>query len=61
MEIKVTKISSGEKANELAERIIDLTNEYSGILTGYEMIGVLDTVKKAAHKSIDEIEDEDSL
>ncbi len=60
MELKIIKISDGEKADELSQRMIELINEYSGILTGYEMIGVLDTVKKVAHKSIDEIEDEDS-
>ncbi len=58
-EIKITKIDNGEKSNELAERMIDLINEYSGILTGFQMIGVIETVKNSAHKSIDEIEDEE--
>ncbi len=57
MEIKVIKISDGEKESELADRMIELINEYSGILTGYQMIGVIETVKNSAHRSIDDLED----
>ncbi len=59
MEIKVIKISDGEKESELADRMIELINEYSGILTDFQIIGVIETVKNSAHKSIEDIEEEE--
>lgn len=57
-EIKIVTISSSEKLEELADRMINLMNEYSGMLSGYELIGVIESVKQACHKSIEEIEEE---
>lgn len=56
-EIEIINISSGEKAEELADRVVSLVNEYSNILTGYELIGVMDTVKQSCHDSIQEMEE----
>ncbi len=56
-EIKVVNLSSGEKADELRERMIKLINEYSGVLTGYEMIGVIDVVREDCHISIQEMDE----
>lgn len=57
-DIKVINLSSGEKADELRNRMIELINEYSGVLTGYEMIGVIDVVRNDTHVSIQEMDDE---
>ncbi len=58
-EIKIINISQGEKAIELEERMVELLNEYSGILTGFEMIGVIDAVKVSAHDSIKFLDEEE--
>lgn len=58
-EIKIINLSSGEKADELRNRMIELINEYSKVLTGYEMIGVIDVVRQDTHISIQEIDEED--
>ncbi len=58
-EIKIINLSSGEKADELRMRMIDLINEYSKILTGYEMVGVIDVVRQDTHLSIQDMDDED--
>ena len=58
-DIKVVNLSSGEKADELRNKMIKLINEYSGVLTGYEMIGVIDVVRNDTHISIQDMEDED--
>jgi len=52
--IEIIKTSNGEKADELRERIVELINEYSNVLTGYELIGVIDTIKQDCHISIQE-------
>ncbi len=54
--IKLIRLSSGEKAQELADKIVNLINKYSGVLTGFELIGVIDSVKMSAHDSIKEME-----
>lgn len=55
--LEITKISNGEKAEELSNKIINLINEYSETLTGFEVVGVLDTVKQETHRSLQEDED----
>ena len=50
--IEIIKTSNGEKADELRDRIIKLINEYTNVLTGYELIGVIDTIKQDCHISI---------
>jgi len=58
-EIKIIKISDGEKADELRDKIINLINEYSGILNGYEMIGVIDTIREDCHGSIQAMDEDE--
>lgn len=58
MTIEIIKQSSGEKADELRNRMIELVNEYSNILTGYEMIGVIDVVREDCHNSIQAMDEE---
>ena len=57
-DIKIINLSSGDKADELRLRLIELINDYSEVLTGYEMIGVIDVVRNDAHISIQELDDE---
>ena len=59
MEIKVIKISEGEKANELEEKIVSLINEYKGIITGFELVGIIDTIKNSVHECINNSIDEE--
>lgn len=54
--MEIIKLSSGEKADELRNRMIDLINEYSNILTGYELIGIIDVIKEDCHFSIQEMD-----
>jgi hypothetical protein len=54
----ITTLSSGEKADELRDKIIKLINTYSNFLTGYELIGVIDTIREDCHASIQEMDDE---
>lgn len=56
--MKIVTLSSGEKADELRDKIIDLINEYSDCLTGYEMIGVIDVVREDCHTAIQEMDEE---
>lgn len=57
--MEIIKLSTnGAKADELRDRIINLINEYSEVFTGYELIGIIDTVKRDCHESILEGEDE---
>ncbi len=55
----IIKIDKGEKLDELRQDLIDTLNKYSNLLTGYEMIGVLDVVRMDAHTSIQEMDDEE--
>ena len=55
----IIKIDKGEKLDELRQDLIDTLNKYSNLLTGYEMIGILDVVKMDAHTSIQEMDDEE--
>ena len=55
----IIKLSSGEKADELRNKLINLVNEYSEILTGYEMCGVLDVVREDCHSSIQAMDEDD--
>ncbi len=55
----IIKIDKGEKLDELRQDLIDTLNKYSDLLTGYEMIGILDVVKMDAHTSIQEMDDEE--
>ncbi len=57
-DIKVINLSSGEKADELRNRMIKLINEYSKVLTGYEMVGVIDVVRQDTHMSIQDVGEE---
>jgi len=56
--MNIIKLSSGEKADELRNKMIELINEYSEILTGYEMVGVIDVVREDCHTSIQAIDEE---
>ena len=56
--IEIISINKGEKADELRDRIIELINEYSNILTGYEMCGVIDVIREDCHSSIQEMDEE---
>lgn len=56
--IRIITVSNGEKADELRNRMLDLINEYSNILTGYELVGVIDVVREDCHRSIQEIDDD---
>jgi len=58
-DIEIINISNGEKADELRNKIINLINEYSEILTGYEMIGVIDTIKEDCHSSIQAMDEDE--
>lgn len=57
-EIKIVTLSSGEKANELADKISELVIEYSKFLTEFEIIGVLDILKIECYQAIMEGEEE---
>ena len=56
--MEIIKLSSGEKADELRNKIISLLNEYSNMLTGYELVGILDVVREDCHSSIKEVDEE---
>lgn len=56
-EIKIITLSSEEKADELRDKIINLINEYNDIFTGYELIGIIDTVKEDCHNFIQTIDE----
>ena len=51
-EIKVIKISEGKKAIELEERIVSLINEYKETISGFELVGIIDTIKNSVHEFI---------
>ena len=57
-DIKIIGLSSGEKVDELRNRMIKLINEYSEVLTGYEMVGVIDVVRQDTHMSIQDKEED---
>ena len=57
--IEIIKLSNGEKADELRNKLIDLINEYSNVLTGYEMVGVIDVVREDCHSSIQEMDEDE--
>lgn len=59
MEDLTIKIDKGEKADKLANEIIDLINKYSNVFNGYELIGILDSVKQTTHNSLEEMEIEE--
>ena len=52
------KIDNGEKADELRNKLINLINEYSNSFSGYELIGIIDTVKEDCHNSIQAMDEE---
>ena len=54
--MEIINISSGEKADELRNKIIGLLNEYCSCLTGYELVGIIDTIKEDCHNSIQEMD-----
>lgn len=56
--MEIITISSGEKADELRDRIIKMINEYSNCLTGYELVGIIDTIKEDCHSSIQAVDEE---
>ncbi len=56
--MEIIKLSSGEKADELRDRMLDLINEYSEILTGYELVGIIDVVREDCHQSIQAMDEE---
>ena len=56
--MEVVSLSSGDKAEELRLKLLKLINEYSAVLTGYEMIGVIDVVKEDCHNSIKLMDEE---
>jgi len=52
LKLKITKISNGEKAQELSEKLIALINEYNEFLTGFEVVGVIDAVRMNTHDAL---------
>lgn len=56
--MEITHISSGEKADELRNKLLDLINEYSEILTGYELVGIIDVIREDCHRLIQELDEE---
>ena len=54
----IIKVDKGEKLDELRDDLIEVLNRYSNLLTGYEMVGVLDVVRNDAHKSIERMDEE---
>lgn len=52
-EIKI-KITKGEEADKLRIDILDLINEYSEEFNGYELLGILDVVRRDVHESLDD-------
>ena len=54
----IVKIDRGEKADELRDKIIEVINEYSNMFSGYELVGIIDTVREDCHNSIQEMEEE---
>jgi len=56
--MEIITLSSGEKADELRNKLLNLINEYSNILTGYELVGIIDVVKEDCHTSIQEMDEE---
>ena len=55
--MRIIKLSSGEIADELRDKLIDLINEYSEMLTGYEIVGIIDVVREDCHTSIQEMDE----
>ena len=58
MNMEIIKLSSGKKADELRDKILDLINEYSEILIGYELVGIIDVVREDCHRAIQEVDEE---
>jgi len=56
--MEIINLSSGEKADELRNKMLDLINEYSSILTGYELVGIIDVVREDCHQSVQAKDDE---
>lgn len=56
--LEIISISSGEKATILRESILNQINTVGKGLTGYELIGVIDTVKQDCHNSIQEMDED---
>ena len=56
--MEIINLSSGEKADELRNEIIKLLNKYSSMLTGYELVGIIDVVREDCHKSIEAMDEE---
>ena len=57
--MEIIKKSSGEKADELRDELIEVINKYSKIFSGYELVGIIDTLKMDCHNSIQDVEDQD--
>lgn len=51
-EIKIVTLSSGEKSNELAEKISILVGDYAKFLTEFEIIGVLEILKMECYEGL---------
>ncbi len=56
--MEIIKLSSGEKADELRNKMLDLINKYSEILTGYELVGIIDVVREDCHQSVQAMDEE---
>ena len=56
--MEIIKLSSGEKADELRDKMLDLINEYSEMLTGYELVGIIDVIREDCHQSIQAMDEE---
>ena len=55
--MEIIKLSSGEKADELRNKILDIINEYSEILIGYELVGIIDVIREDCHRAIQELDE----
>lgn len=56
--MEITHLSNGEKADELRNKVLDIINEYSDFLTVYELVGVIDVVKRDCLQSVQAMNEE---
>ena len=54
----IIKVDKGDKQEELRNRLLDTINEYSNMLNGFEMIGVVDVVREDCHRAVQELDEE---
>lgn len=50
----IIKVDQGEHIDLLRDQIIELINNFKPKLNGYELIGLMDTLREDCHNSIQE-------